>query len=76
MDRRRRGGGDGERSRGTGVMDLLGQRGRYHSTGGTYRFLLEGPSGLELLDAARRGDGERDTEGERGIMTCRSLYRL
>lgn len=37
-------------------------------SGRTYRFLLEGPSGLELLDAARRGEGDLDTDGERGML--------
>jgi hypothetical protein len=41
----------------------------------TYRFLLDGPSGLGLLDAAPRGDGERDIEGDLGILTCWSLYQ-
>lgn len=70
MERRLLDGGDGERSRGTGVRDLyvsmmVGELDRY-----TYRFLLDGPSGLTLLDAARRGEGERETEGERGILIC------
>jgi hypothetical protein len=75
MDRRLRVGGDGERSRGTGVRDLSIRILCIEQECITYRFLLDGPSGLGLLDADPRGYGERDTEGDLGMLTCWSLYQ-
>lgn len=68
-DRRRLLGGEGDRSLGTGVIDLDMSDVVMDARDYAYRFLFGGPSGLSLRDAARRGEGERDADGERGIVS-------
>lgn len=67
-DRRRRLAGEGERSFGVGVTDLKVLATCIHKEQEAHRFLLGAASGLSLLESTRRGDGDRDADGERGIL--------